>query len=200
MKKSISVFLIVILMMSVTACGGDREDTIAEYYKDLQSFTAEIKVTVSNGQGKQEYKMYQNWRAPDQYRLEVLEPSEMEGTVCIMDGDAMRFYGAQAPVMELTRGIENMESDYMLLTDFTTAFFETKPLPQLQENEQGLVSMTVAGRENNPRRFSQTLLVDADSGTPRQLVTVDADGSEVLRVEYEKFVPNAEIEDAVFMP
>ena len=200
MKKGISVLLIVILMMSITACGGEKEDVVTGFYRDLQSFTAEINVVVTNGQGRQEYKMSQSWKAPEQYRLEVLEPSEIAGTICVIHGDTLTFYGAEAPKMEWKRGMESMETDYMLLTDFTAAFFATTPLQPLQENEQGQVAMTVAGRENNARRFSQTLLADADSGEPCQLITVDADGNEVLRVEYEKFVPNAEIDDAAFMP
>lgn len=201
MKKSISVVCAVILMMTFTACGkGDVKTEINKRYQNLESYTASVRVTVTGNKGAETYQISQSWRAPEQYRAEVVSPERLRGTVSVINGKAMWFRSADAPAMQMERGMAESQTDYLFLPDFLAEYYGQEPLPELEVNEEGLVMLSAARRGSSQYRFNQTLWIDAKSKLPAKLVTWDADGNEILRVEYEDFVLNAKLEDTVFLP
>ncbi len=200
MKKSISAFLVAILMISLTACGGDVNQEIDKRYRELQSYTAESKVTVTGNKGPMEYGVSQSYRAPDSYRAEITKPERMAGTVGVITGQEVWLRGADAPAMKLELGTLDQEMEVLFLLPFLEEYFNQETLPELVPNQDGLVQLILPKRGTDRYRFTQNLWIDAKTHLPVWFVTYDMDGNEVVRVEYESFVPNIEIEDSVFLP
>lgn len=200
MKKGISVILTVILMMSLIACGGDVNQRVNRRYRNLQSYTARVKVTVTGNKGQQVYQMSQSFRAPDQYRIEILAPERMQGTVCVISGRNIWMRSAGDLAIQMEQGFFQEEKDYLFLQDFLTDYFDREELPELTVNQEGRILLSAPRRGDSKYRFSQNLEIDKSSNLPKFLITYDEDGSEVVRVEYENFEPEAEIADSVFLP
>ena len=200
MRKSIAAVLTVLLMISFTGCGGDINTKINNRYSNLKSYTAQVTVTVL-GNGKSEsYDFLQSWKSPDKYRSEVISPEHMKGTISIVNQDGIWLKSADAPIIQMEHGMENMNTDYMFLSDFLSDYYAEENLPQLTEDGEGKVLLNAADRGTNQYRFTQNLWIDAKSNLPDKLITFDAKGNEMLRVEYHEFVPNAELDDSVFIP
>ncbi len=200
MKKGISVFLTVILMISLTACKGDVNQEIDKRYRELQSYTAEVKVTVTGNKGPMEYGFYQSYRTPDSYRAEVTKPERMAGTVGIITGQEVWLRGADAPAMKLELGTLDQEMEVLFFSKFLKEYFGQDTLPELVPNQDGWIQLVLPKRGTNRYRFTQDLWIDGKTHLPVCFTTCDMDGNEIVRVEYESFVPNIEIEDSVFLP
>ncbi len=200
MKKGISIWIIVILMISLTACKGDENTKLSKRYKDLKSYTAQVTVTVTGNKGAAVYRLSQSYRTPDEYRVEVLEPARMDGTVSVIRGQEMWLRSAGTPAMRLEQGNLEEQTDTLFLAEFLKAYFDRETVPVLSPNQEGIMVLTAPERGNSRYRFTQELWIDATSNLPKRLITYDEDGNEMVRVEYDTFVPDAEIEDSVFLP
>ena len=200
MKKGISVLFAAILMISLVSCKGDESEKIRKQYEDLKSYQAEIKVTVSGNKGPMDYEFKQSYRSPDCYRAEVTVPERMAGTVAIIQGDKVWFRGAGAPAMPLEANTLDEEMDVLFPIQFLGDYFQQEPLPELDENEDGLIQLVLPNRGSNRYRFTQQLWIDGKTKLPDSFVTYDIDGNEMVRVEYKSFTPNIELEDSLFLP
>lgn len=198
MKKSISAVITVILMMTLTACKGDVNTEINKRYMNLSSFIARAEITVTGNKGISSYEVSQTWREPEDYRLEVLKPENMQGTVYILKDGIMKYKSRDFNSAEAEMPTEE-EYDFMLISDFLRGFYESGNIPEFFENADGKVVMNSARSSNNKNRFTQTLTVDTKSYLPESLVTYNLNGNEVLRVKYLEFTINPEIDETVFV-
>lgn len=198
MKKSISVILIVILMISFLGCQKDINNEINKTYRDLQSYTAKVRVTVVGNKGTEEYEMSQIYSG-GRYRVEITKPERMKGTVAILSGDEMWLQSVGEPAIYMEKGFSDEERDYMFIKDFLDEYYSNESLPTLMPDENGRIMMNLQSSGKNERRFNQSLWIDERSKLPVCLVTCDKNGEEVIRVEYISFDYKAEIEESVFV-
>lgn len=193
MKKSISVLLAGILMISLTACG----ERSSKRYKPIESYTATALVTVTGNKGATVYEMKQSYRAPDSYRLEVVKPERLSGTVTVMVGQELWMKNGNTPAVPVELAGLEEGADFLFPVRFLNEYFAKVPQPTLQE-ENGTLLLTAPVPEGNQYRFHQNVLLDAKSFLPTALITYDEDGGEVLRVEFRDFQRDAELNDSVF--
>lgn len=198
MKKSISVILIVILMISFSGCKKDINNEINKIYRDLQSYTAKVNVTVVGNKGTEEYEMFQIFSG-GRYRVEITKPERMKGTVVVLSDDEMWLQGAGEPAIYMKKGFSEEERDYMFIRDFLDEYYSGESLPALISDENGRIMMNLQSNGKNERRFNQCLWIDERSKLPVCLVTCDKNGEEVVRVEYISFNYKAEIDESVFV-
>lgn len=198
MKKSISVILIVILMISFSGCKKDINNEINKIYRDLQSYTAKVNVTVVGNKGTEEYEMFQIFSG-GRYRVEITKPERMKGTVVVLSDDEMWLQGAGEPAIYMKKGFSEEERDYMFIRDFLDEYYSGESLPTLISDENGRIMMNLQSNGKNERRFNQCLWIDERSKLPVCLVTCEKNGEEVIRVEYINFDYKAEIDESVFV-
>ena len=195
MKRCIAVFVAVILMMTLTACGQDRNREIDKRYRNLESYTARMQVTVTGNKDESVYELVQTFLAPENYRTEVLSPKELQGTVSITNGDQMYFVGGDAPAVSLTQNRTD-GADCLSVADFFRSYFDRGQM----EERDGKVLLHVLTENENSWRTSQRMELDAKTLLPETLLVFDRNDNEVLRIEFIDFVPNKTIEKNVFTP
>lgn len=200
MKRGISVLLTAILMISLAACGGDENRKIVQRYGDLKSYTARIRLTVAGNRGTGEYVLSQSYRPEDSYRTEVVEPERMAGTVWVIHQGEIWFRDGNAPAI-LMDGSEVREQQSILsLADFCRRAFSEDTIADVVPQEDGTVMIPSVCSGGTRQHFSQCLWIDRRSNLPIALVTYDHKGNETVRVTYEDFVPEAPLEESVFLP
>ena len=200
MKKGISVVLAGILMISLTACKGTVSQEISKQYEKVESYTATVTVTVTGNKGGSVYRMKQSYQKPEAYRLEVLEPKNLAGTVSILNGQKLWLKSGDAPMMPMELAGVEEAADFLFPVEFLEKVFAKPEPPALMENAEGSVLLTAPVEGASRYRFSRNLELDAKSFLPKTMITYDKDGNEVLRVEFEDFVMNVKLDDSVFAP
>ena len=199
MRKSISVILIAILMISLAGCKKNINKEIDKIYKDIESYSAVVRVTVAGNKGAEQYEVSQSYKG-GRYRTEVTKPERMKGTLSVISGDEMWLRSAGEPAIYMEKGFSDEQKDYMFIKDFLDEYYSQESLPVLVPDEEGRIMLNLPERGNNEKRFKQSLWIDEKTRIPVCLATYDKNGDEVIRVEYISFVPDAEIEDSVFIP
>ena len=198
MRKSISVLLTGILMISLTACQGTVSQKLSQKYQNLESYTAKAVVTVTGNKGTAVYEMRQSYRAPDTYRVELEKPEHLSGMVTVVDGQKLWMKQGDGPAVPLELSGLEEETDFLFPVTVLQDFFSLDPLPQLTEGTDGMILLTMPVKKPNRYRMQQNLLFDAKSLLPTTLITHDEDGNEVLRVEYRDFERNTVLDDSIF--
>ncbi len=199
MKKSIAVLAVILLMIGNVGCRADINAELDKRFKDIESYSACVTVTVL-GNGKSEsFKMQQTWKAPDKYKSEITEPEHMKGTVSVINADGIWLKIGDAPPVRMEQGTESMNTEYMFISDFLKDYYAEEHADKLVEDSEGKVMLNASTRGTNKKRFTQNLSVDVrHKYMPDKLQTFDSKGNEVLRVEFEKFTPNIKIDDSEF--
>lgn len=198
MKKSIAVVMTVLLMISVCGCGYDINKRIDKQYKGLESYSARVIVTVP-GSGKTEtYEMLQNWKRPSFYRSEVLSPEHLRGTVSVINAEGIWLKSGDTDAVRLEPSLENMNTDYMFLSDFFSDYYSKENTDSVVVNDNGEIVLNSSVRGTNKHRFTQNLRLDAKKLKPISLSAFDDKGTEVLRIEYSEFKANDKTDDSAF--
>ncbi len=198
MKKGISVLIAGILMISLTACQGDVREKITRRYRNMESYTGVAVVTVTGNKGPAVYEIKQSYQKPDSYRLEVLKPEQLSGTVSVRKGDILwlKRGDTKAVPVELT-GLEE-EMDLFFPVEFLEYVLSTESGSELTENQDGTVLLAAPMKEPSRYRFSRKLLLEKKSLLPKIMTVYHQDGSEVFRVEFRDFETNVPLDEEIF--
>lgn len=198
MNKSISVVLTVILMITFTSCKKDVNSEINKRYMNMESYSARADVTVTGNKSVETYKVYQAWRNPSDYRLEILSPENMKGTVYIFKDGVMKYKSRDFKSSELSKSYTDGEYDFIDLADFLKKVYESGNTSGFIENADGKIVITSSGNNERKDRFSQTLVIDGKSYKPESMSTFNIKGDEVLRVSYTDFEINPVLDEKMF--
>ena len=197
MNKSISVVLTVILMITVTSCKKDVNSEINKRYMNMESYSARADITVTGNKSTETYEVYQAWRNPTDYRLEILSPENMKGTVYIFKDGIMKYKSRDFKSNELSKSQLNGEYDFADIADFFKRVYESGNTSGFVENSEGKIVVTAKGNGKKDR-FSQTLVIDGKLYTPESLTTFNIKGDQVLRVSYTDFKLNPVLDEKMF--
>ncbi len=200
MKKGISVLIAGILMISLTACSGDVSEKITKRYKNLESYTATAVVTVNGNKGLSVYEMKQSYQAPDTYRMEVVKPHRLAGTVSLLKGKDLWLKSGESSAIPLELETLKEETDFLFLNSFLDEFFNQEPVPEITLGADETILLTAPVTNPNRYRFHQNLVFDGKNLLPKTMITYDRDGNEAVRVEYQNFVRNASIDEKILIP
>lgn len=195
MRRSIAGVLAVILMIILGGCAGDTAQAIDKRYRDLESYTTQIHLTVTSNKGATEYQLFQAVQRPNQCRTEVLAPDEFKGTTSIVCEEDIHLIGGDAPAVSLKQSRTD-EMDVLSVVEFFSAYFDDGWL----EESEDTVILHIMREGDNAYRTSQTLELDAKTLLPKVMRVYDKDENKVICAEYMDFVLDAKIESGVFMP
>lgn len=196
MKKGISFLLSVILMITTAGCGTINQK-IDKNFKDMKSYIATVKITVNGNKSTTEYRAKQFWESPDKYRVEIIEPERMSGTVTVYTDNEIFMQSKDTPKQRIERGLSVPDKDFMFISDFVNEYYILDQMPEFQNGDE--VILTSETFENNKNRFVQNLIINPENGQPLKLITYNDKGDEVISVEYEEFISNCEIDESLFI-
>lgn len=205
MKKVSAVLLALMLMISVTACGGgsvshDNYEKIYETYNDIKSFSAEAEITVKSNLTENTYTVKQYYLAPDNYKMEIVAPENLAGTGYTYTDGKINMQSNYGEVFSLEDYVPE-DKNYVFINDFFEGYYKSEDTfvetGQTSLTEDCTVLKNVLS-ESNPYRYSQCIWISNDDFKPQRLVTYDMDNNEVLTVTYKSFSLNEDIEKDIF--
>lgn len=196
LKKGI-IATTVILMIMLTACGGGKHSDyskIYESYGNIQSYSADIEVTVITGDSERTYTATQYYAAPDLYRIDYTS-EEMEGISCVLSGDKLSYKGPGGEVTEFEDYIPG-EKYYIFMTDFMERYCKSEEAQNTAKRGRTILHLEENG--DNPHRASMELWIKNKTGLPEKMITYNDKGEERVIVKFENFKMNEGIDKKVF--
>ena len=203
MKKSIWMAFVLILTLSLCACGkSSQHDTYREIYQryhKMSSFYASAKVTVRGVGTETTYAIRQFYEAPDKFALFVDAPEEVAGSgYTTQDGKFLLKSGfGQSAEVDVSFP---KEKNTLFLCDFFEEYYSSEEA-HAAVNSAPLEQNTVLNcflTNGKKDRFMQKLTIDNKTFLPLTLETYDIDNRPRVTVEFTDFKRDCDIDQRIF--
>ncbi len=162
-------------------------------------------MTITSNKTVKHYVMYQYYKFPNKYRLEILEPGEIEGLVTVYSGNDVETIYPQIKGKFTLPNYHPIDKSYMFLPGFFEAYYKseqtslvTKILTDSDEipGQVTVLSADIPG--NNMYRFSQSIWIDTETLLPMKMEIYDLNNKPMISIIYDEIAFNVELEDKMF--
>lgn len=202
--KSWKVIVLLGLLFVLIAC---KQPTNEEVYYEIQKKLSEMesyqciaKIQVMNQNQATEYVFQQSFKVPNQYRLEVLSPENLKGSLTMYNGKTAWL---QHPAINQTWKLDNFQQSPeqlmfigYFLENYITSKESTFEIESIGEENYLIMETKIPGGNNYFDH--QKLWFDKKQKVPVKLYIYDETGNLRFRVYYEDFTYNPELEESLF--
>jgi len=203
LKKYISAALaLAAVVLFAVSCGkNSNAGKIRKLYENIESYTAEISVTVNSNRTSKTYSIFQYYRSPDSYREDMILPDGGIGARYIFANGSAALIppnGSGAVTLDGGRLAEN--KNFMFLPDFFAGYYNSQGT-KITAGGDLSGSMTVLELPlsgNNVHRFYQKLWMDDKTCLPVKLETYDINMNPMITAVYKEFKLNEKLNDSIF--
>jgi outer membrane lipoprotein-sorting protein len=199
--KLLLVFLIACAVLS--GCGSDtmmKPGDIQKFIMKLKSYQCDVIYAVTNNKSTNVYRAKHFYKAPDKYRIEIVEPGELKGQTTIYNKDKAYIYHPQINTYLTTENFMNsMERSSFVgafvehFKDIGGARFKLERLNNVQ-----CYVLQVPLDTDNRYRVVEKIWINAESALPVKAEILDKDNNVNAQILYENFKLNSKLEDSLF--
>ncbi len=183
-------------MMMLTGCGRNNHNRYSEIYEsygNIENYQANIKVTVTSGDGKSVYTAREYYKEPDLYRIDYISKG-MEGISCVLSGETLSFKDTDGKVTEFKGYVPN-EKYYIFITDFIERYCKSEGAKSYSKGNKTVLELK---EENDDPNCAVTKLWIDKNNEPFKLVTYNDKGEERVVAEFSDFKMNGKIDKKLF--
>ena len=176
------------------------------YYKahkrmmEIKSYEAIAKISGHTGDSTREYKLKQIFQYPDKYRLEVISPPSLKGSITIFNDKVIWIKHAAIDQIWRMDNFKQSNEQLMFVGHFLKNFISSENSSYYKENINGqnniVITTEVPG--GNPHFYEQKLWVSGKDYTPTQLSIMDEQGKVKFQVHFEDFKKNPKLDESLF--
>lgn len=166
----------------------------------LESFETDATVTYISNKGESTYDTHQQAKSTGEYRIEVVGPQNVSGTITCFDGNTIYQYNKKIDGKVSIGSADSKERTEILLTSFLKNYSKSQEVSISVSNmDKGLATVLEAKVPGeHPYISSQKLWVDNETFDPIKLVVYDLDGTERIVVVYKNFEYNVDLDNSIF--
>lgn len=200
------VRFLLFFLIACTALSGCRAQTakkpedIQKFIMKLKSYKCDVVIAATNNKSTNVYRAKHLYKAPDKYRIEIVEPEELKGQITIYNKDKACIYQPQINTYFIT---ENFESslEYSSFIGAFVGYFKNNGgarfrLETLKDVQCYVLEVPIS--DNNKYRALEKLWIDAESSLPIKAEILDESNNVSALVLYENFELNPELQDSLF--
>lgn len=200
MKKPFIILILFVLVSGIiyaASCVRNKNDPerALNYLKNLDSYTAEVHINITNDKQNIEYDTKQIYSKKYGYRLEVGEERVM-----IYKEDTIQ-------VKDLKNGLQystdkDFDSVFKLsfLGEYIGLIYTNEKIEYSLKESAGekfqVIKLIIPGMNRNIRNAE--LYTDIKTCEPKYILIYNDQGKEKMRIIYNKFLPNAKIDKELF--
>lgn len=201
-RKVISMLLIVCAVF--TGCGVLKPkrgfEEASRRLLSLEAYSCDVIMRVTNNKSTMQYRLKHFYKAPDRYRIEVLEPKELEGQITIYNGSSSYIYHPGINQYLVTENFSG-SMDYIAFTgSFLNYMRKNEHIKAGNERigEKEFIVLELELPEPNEYMRSEKLWLDTDKFVPIKAEIYGDDGKINIEVTYDNFVYNPDLKDGDF--
>ena len=166
-------------------------EEIEKYILNISSYEAKIQVTIESNKNTNKYVILQQYIKPNQYKQTIIEPSNIEGTEIIYDGQNLSLTNSKLNLSKIYENYEYMASNALTLESFIKDYEKAK-----EENntklyeENNLYVFEVKINNNNQYMENKILYIDKNTGKPTRLLVEDINEKTLVYILYNEIKIN----------
>ena len=177
----------------------DVYERIHQYYGEMRSYFAEVRLTVKGNKTENVYELEQYEKGEDKTRTRVLAPERLRGVETVQNGERaqVRLDGEDPRALDVARA---EELDYCFVSHFLRLYYQSEEtaVQVSAADEGGTTLLETRLPALSARRSRVSMLVDNRTLAPKSITVYDLGGNVVLMAEFIKFAYNEPIDDKIF--
>lgn len=196
MNKRKTIVLMLVLMFSIVnlvGCKSLGKQTKEDIYEDFQkkitkmtSYTCKADITVINNKSKSKYIINHTYKKPSYYKLEIVEPKNLNGKTIEYYKDKIIIKNKQLDdVIELPNVGDNKL--YLFIGDFVQDFLQEDAINMSVSEEQLILERDLS--QENSCLSKQILYIDKKTKNPVKMEILNNEGEKKFIVNYTNFQP-----------
>ena len=196
MNKRKTIVLMLVLMFAIVnlvGCKGLGKQTKEDIYEDIQkkitkmtSYTCKADITVINNKSKSKYIINHTYKKPSYYKLEIVEPKNLNGKTIEYYKDKIIIKNKQLDdVIELPNVGDNKL--YLFIGDFVQDFLQEDAINMSVSEEQLILERDLS--QENSCLSKQILYIDKKTKNPVKMEILHNEGEKKFIVNYTNFQP-----------
>lgn len=175
-------------VIMLTDSEADIYAKIHKRYAAMDSYTAEVTMTVKSNKTESSYRLRQQYLAPDKMSAELTDA----GIKTIIDGDnAVVINGENATVIPAAGDI-----NYLFVNEFFRLYYlsqETAVSVTSGSTSGGVTRLETELIKPTAYRYRAIMTVSNQTLNPESLIITDMSGETVLRADFSSFIYNDKI-------
>jgi len=205
-KKFFCLFLTLMISLSIVGCHhpfSDRDmdiyERIHKHYNKLESFTADLDLTVFSNKTKNRYFVNQKFQTPDKYFTRVTDEAGTFSVTTVTNEDKTK---ASADGSEYSLVVPSDEYlSLLFINNFFRAYYLCKETSisvesSLTKSDKTVLSVDISGNDLSISKI--TLSIDNDSLLPDTLTAYDKDEKTIISAKFDNFKFNEKIDESIF--
>ena len=201
-RKVISVLIIICVVFTGCAVLKPKRnfEEVSKRLLKLETYTCDVTMKVANNKSVMEYKLKHYYKSPDKYRVEVLEPKELEGQVSIYNGNSACIYHPGINQYLVTENFSGSVEYNAFIGSFMNHVKDTDKIKISSETEgkQELIVLEFEVPEPNNYMQNEKIWLDAENTMPVKAEIYGNDGKTSVEIYYNNFVFNPGLKDGDF--
>ena len=194
------------ITLSLSACSdslSDRDmdiyEKIHKHYNKMESFSADLDLTVFSNKTKNRYFVSQKYQSPDKFFTRVTDDDATFSVTTITNKDKTKTY-ADGSEYSLTIPSEEYVS-FLFLNNFFKAYYlslETSLSVDSSLTKTDKTILSVELSENEYCIETISLSIDNKTLSPHTLTAYGTDKNELFVAKYDNFKFNEKLDDSIF--
>ena len=192
-KTIVLIFLLVFTVINLVGCKNLSKQTKEDIYEDFQkkitkmtSYTCKAEITIINNKSESKYIMNHTYKKPSYYKLEIIEPKNLNGKTTEYYKDKIIIKNKQLDdVIELPNVGDNKL--YLFIGDFVQDFLQEDSI-NMSVSEKQLILERDLSHENSCLS-KQILYIDKKTKNPVKMEILNSEGEKKFIVNYTDFQP-----------
>lgn len=196
MNKRKTIVLMLVLMFAIVnlvgckSLGKQRKEDIYEDFQKkitkMTSYTCKADITVINNKSKSKYIINHTYKKPSYYKLEIVEPKNLNGKTIEYYKDKIIIKNKQLDdVIELPNVGDNKL--YLFIGDFVQDFLQEDAINMSVSEEQLILERDLS--QENSCLSKQILYIDKKTKNPVKMEILNNEGEKKFIVNYTNFQP-----------
>lgn len=202
--RSRRLLWIVFILLIVGCAPKTEEDLLYEAQKKLnkmESYSCQVEITVKGNKKPEKYTMKQWFKKPNKYRLEVIQPKDLQGKITIGNGKNAWIYHPGIKQVWMTEEFLNSKEQNMFLGYFLRNSLNSEEvqgnIETLEQKEYITIDTEIPG--NHVYYHKERLWINLKHAEPYLLEVFDIKGEKRIEVKYSNFQYNPKIEEEMFL-
>lgn len=204
MKRAISLCLVFLLLLGLSACKKGETltelESIQKALVEMDGYSATATLTRTSNKGEQVYGTKQHYKSTGEYRLELTSPENTAGNYTVFDGSRICQYNPRLDKKLIKDVPASQHRNELFLGSFVKNYVNSEGVgveaAALDEAQCIVLEAVIPGTDQ--ALSAEKLWVDRATLLPRRLVLYDANGAERYRMDYEEFVFNPDLPQELF--
>ncbi|MCI9016537.1 MAG: hypothetical protein HFJ53_05185 [Clostridia bacterium] len=165
-------------------------ENITDYILNISSYSAKVMVEVQSNKNTNKYLINQEYKNPNIFKQEVIEPNDIQGLRTIYDGNTLKIENTKIGLNKIYENYKYLSENSLCLYNFVENYKQNNNSIYKEENNQIIMETKI---ENNKNKYSiyKKLYIDKQTAKPIKLEVQDINQKILVYILYNEIKINS---------